>query len=86
MLFYQNTPGFLFGYEEDLACLGQIVAEPPEQDEDAADDFWDEDEEDDDFFLRRRRRSVPNYRDAETGKCLWGVLRDLNNTEHETVR
>ena len=62
------------------------MAEPPEQDEDAADDFWDEDEEDDDFFLRRRRRSVPNYRDAETGKCLWGVLRDLNNTEHETVR
>ena len=37
------------------------------------------------LFSRRKKRSVPNYRD-ETGKCMWGMLRDLNNTEHETVR
>jgi len=34
---------------------------------------------------RRRKREIPSYRDA-SGACLWGILRDLNNTEHETVR
>ena len=73
--------GFLFGYEEELACLGQIMDSEAGQEE----DFWDEEEEDD-FFFRRRKRSVPDYRDPVSGKCMWGVLRDLNNTEHETVR
>ena len=81
--------GFLFGYEDELACLGQFVAadaDNNDSDENDDDDWdnWDE-EEDDDFFFRRKKRSVPNYRDP-SGKCMWGVLKDLNNTEHETVR
>ena len=76
---------FLFGYEEELACLGQIMDSPETEQEAGEEDFWNDDE--DDFFSRRRkRRSVPDYRDPETGRCMWGVLRDLNNTEHETVR
>ena len=77
--------GFLFGYEDDLACIGQIEESLTDDDDDSSDDDWDV-WEDDDFFFRRKRRSVPNYRDPESGKCLWGVLRDLNNTEHESVR
>ena len=79
--------GFLFGYEDELACLGQFVAaDTNTNDSNENDDDWDDwDEEEDDFFFRRKKRSVPNYRDP-SGKCMWGVLKDLNNTEHETVR
>ena len=71
-----HSAGFLFGYEDELACLGSSVHndQPTEMEEDDDWDNWD-----------RRKRSVPNYRDP-SGKCLWGILRDLNNTEHETVR
>ena len=78
-----TVQGFLFGYEEELACLGQIMETPETEGEE--EDFW-EDDEDDFFSKRRKRRSVPDYRDPVSGKCMWGVLRDLNNTEHETVR
>ena len=71
-----HSVGFLFGYEDELACLGSYVHNDQPTDIEVDDDWdnWD-----------RRKRSVPNYRDP-SGKCLWGVLRDLNNTEHETVR
>jgi len=85
---------FLFGYEEELACLGSPTVENDSANDDDDEEWdWDSDEddedwdrdEDEDFFTRRKKRSVPNYRD-ETGKCMWGMLRDLNNTEHETVK
>jgi len=82
--------GFLFGYEDELACLGQFVTADSNDggqnvnDDDDEWDNWDE-EDQDDFFFKRKKRSVPNYRDP-SGKCMWGVLKDLNNTEHETVR
>ena len=80
-----TVQGFLFGYEEELACLGQIMESPETESKGEEEDFW-EDDEDDFFSKRRKRRSVPDYRDPVSGKCMWGVLRDLNNTEHETVR
>ena len=61
-----------------MACLGSSVQN------DQPTDFELEDDDDWDSWARRKR-SVPNYRDP-SGKCMWGILRDLNNTEHETVR
>ena len=55
------------------------------------DDDWDEDEWNEDEWndkaeeTPRFKRDIPSYRDP-SGKCLWGILRDLNNTEHETIR
>ena len=64
-----------------MACLGSSVHnDQPGDIELEEDDDWDNWDR-----RKRRRRSVPNYRDP-SGKCMWGVLRDLNNTEHETVR
>jgi len=70
--------GFLFGYPDNLACLASQGANNDEATEET-DDEWDnwDDDEDDEFLSRRRR---------DSGDCLWGVLKDLNNTEHETVR
>ena len=78
--------GFLFGYEDDLACVGQLGTTVSSEVDDSEDDDWSWNDDSDDFFFRRKKRSVPDYRDPDTGKCLWGVLRDLNNTEHESVR
>jgi len=91
--------GFLFGYEDELACItdfAPIAMDSDPKEEPSNDDFWmngddwddeewDEEEPNtvDDIF--RSKRSVPSYRDP-SGKCLWGILKDLNNTEHETIR
>jgi len=82
--------GFLFGYEDELACitdpLGPILGVGDDDDDDDDDDSWGDDWDDEEGWRRRRRkREIPSYRDA-SGACLWGILRDLNNTEHETVR
>ena len=80
--------GFLFGYEDDLACVGQFedTLDTEESEDDLDDEWGDWNDDSNDFFFRRKKRSVPNYRDPASGKCLWGVLRDLNNTEHESIR
>jgi len=91
--------GFLFGYEDELACITDFApigmdSDPKEKStnddfwmdgDDWDDEEWDDDESNsvDDIF--RSKRSVPSYRDP-SGKCLWGILKDLNNTEHETIR
>ena len=55
------------------------------------DDDWDDDDWNDEVCIDkaeempRFKRDIPSYRDP-SGKCLWGILRDLNNTEHETIR
>merc|ERR1712012_835220 len=82
--------GFFFGYEDELACitdpLGPILGVGDDDEDDDDDDSWGDDWDDEEGWRRRRRkREIPSYRDA-SGACLWGILRDLNNTEHETVR
>ena len=87
--------GFLFGYEDELACITDFTPNDPDsddvEDDDWGDDDWDDDEawsvddnNDTENFLRYKR-DIPSYRDP-SGKCLWGILRDLNNTDHETIR
>jgi hypothetical protein len=57
-----------------------------QEDDDWINDDWDDDEWDDEADESPRfKRDIPSYRDP-SGKCLWGILRDLNNTEHETIR
>lgn len=82
--------GFLFGYEDDLACItdgilggGGEESSQGESTDSTWEDQWGEWEEEDGW--RRRKRSIPSYRDP-SGKCVWGILKDLNNTEHETIR
>ena len=79
--------GFLFGYQDDLACLGSKVSNNNESIDildDESDDGWDNWDDDEEDVMFRRKRS-PDYTEP-SGQCLWGILRDLNNTEHETVR
>lgn len=87
-IFTETVGGFLFGYQDDLACLGHAMTNNNDEDSDiindSTDDGWDN-WDDDENTLFRRKRSIPNYKDS-SGKCTWGVLKDLNNTEHETVR
>ena len=97
----QPCSEFLFGYEDELACITEFGSPAPQKGEEKEDtDEFDADWEDDDDWMTfedekvsedaglnsRVRREIPSYRDPATGKCLWGLLRDLNNTEHETVR
>jgi len=88
--------GFLFGYEDELACITEFGTNKQKTNDNSYDDDWDNDDwddddwEDDDWIkteeeLPRNKRDIPSYRDP-SGKCLWGILRDLNNTEHETIR
>jgi len=87
--------GFLFGYEDELACITEFSPiqqetikedDTDQEDDDWINDDWDDDEWDDEADeMLRFKRDIPSYRDP-TGKCLWGILRDLNNTEHETIR
>ena len=57
-----------------------------QEDDDWINDDWDDDAWDDEADeMLRFKRDIPSYRDS-SGKCLWGILRDLNNTEHETIR
>ena len=71
-----------------MACIGQPLEDLTQSEVNNEDEDWDwnnkDDNEDDGFFFRKKR-SVPNYR-TSSGKCMWGMLKDLNNTEHETVR
>eukprot|EP00092_Neocalanus_flemingeri_P048985 GFUD01056149.1.p1 GENE.GFUD01056149.1~~GFUD01056149.1.p1 ORF type:complete len:220 (+),score=51.70 GFUD01056149.1:438-1097(+) len=87
--------GFLFGYEDELACITEFGTntQGTETTDDWENDDWDDDDWDDEETdwnneedeLLRLKRDIPSYRDP-SGKCLWGILRDLNNTEHETIR
>lgn len=91
--------GFLFGYEDELACITDFnptkektdISEADQEDDDWGDDDWDDedwnfnDENNESDQILRLKRDIPSYRDP-SGKCLWGILRDLNNTEHETIR
>ena len=94
-----SITGFLFGYEDELACItdfSPIQQETDTDDEDQENTDWGDDDWDDDDWgdgdvndeaneTPRSKREIPSYRDP-SGKCLWGILRDLNNTEHETIR
>ena len=85
--------GFLFGYEDELACITESapITKETVTDDDQEDDDWDDDDDwnddwtDENDEFQRLKRDIPSYRDS-SGKCLWGILRDLNNTEHETIR
>jgi len=87
--------GFLFGYEDELACITDFTPSDPDSDDVEDDDWGDDDWDDDDAWsvddnsetenFLRYKRDIPSYRDP-SGKCLWGILRDLNNTDHETIR
>ena len=82
-----------------MACITDFSPIQQETDTDHEDqentDWGDDDWDDDDWGdvdlnyeaneTPRSKREIPSYRDP-SGKCLWGILRDLNNTEHETIR
>ena len=58
------SSGFLFGYEDELACitdpLGPILGVgDDDEDEDSWGDDWDDEEG---WRRRRRKRDIPSYR------------------------
>lgn len=96
--------GFLFGYEDELACITESDVNQHEDDwdswEDDSDwDSWDDEDnkvdkqinrtikrrEAQSFSLETEDKKAPNYRN-EDGRCVWGILKDLNNTQHDVVK
>ena len=62
------SSGFLFGYEDELACitdpLGPILG-VGDDDDDEDEDSWGDDWDDEEGWRRRRRRrkrDIPSYR------------------------
>jgi len=85
--------GFLFGYEDELACIldgdsGASGGEAPETNEEE-DEWVDWNEEDKEEKEKKEEAKtldgIPSYRE-KSGKCMWGLLKHLNTTNTDIIR